>query len=196
MPLPLPPWLSIPCAFPRIVFSLFTTPKGRLEFCGSGSEEVAERAEVEVQVAVLEPELGLELLHAALELHERLAEPLDLLVGEVPLLHPVERLPLHELTEELDEREDELREALLDLLGVGVHPSWKRALEPVELARDRVEVAGGAEQPVEIVSHASPPGAKLYGAHGPVHANASCGCSASSSATRLRNASTSPDSTR
>src|SRR5207248_5846911 len=142
------PWSSIPCAFPRIVFSLLTTPKGRLRLCRYDSEEVAERPEVQIQVAVLEPELGLELLHAALELHERLAEALDLLVGQGALLHAAKRLPLHQLAEQLDEGEDELREALLDLLGVGVHAPRERALEPVELAGHGVEVARAAEQPV------------------------------------------------
>src|SRR5213593_3460888 len=56
-------------------------PDGRRRGVGA-LEQVAERAEAEVEVAVLEAELRLELLHPPLELHERLAEALDLLVGQ------------------------------------------------------------------------------------------------------------------
>src|SRR5947199_2732961 len=78
------------------------------------SEQVSERLEVQVQVAVLETELALQLLHPLLELHERLAEPFDLLVRQRPLVHPAQRLPLHQLAEQLDQRQHELSQALLD----------------------------------------------------------------------------------
>src|SRR5215213_10060812 len=73
-------------------------------------EKVAERPEIQVEVAVLELELPFQLLHALLEL----------LVGERALLHAPQRLPLHQLTQQLDEGEHELGEAAFDVLGVGV----------------------------------------------------------------------------
>src|ERR671925_365087 len=39
-------------------------------------KEVAERPEVQIQISVLEPEMCLQLLHAPVEPHERLADPL------------------------------------------------------------------------------------------------------------------------
>src|SRR5690242_11611805 len=83
-------------------------------------EQVPQRSEVEVQVGVLEPERRLELLHAVGEEHERLPEPLDLVVVERPLLHAAKRLTFHQLPQELDQRQDELCKAAFDLLRVGV----------------------------------------------------------------------------
>src|SRR5207247_2634804 len=170
-------------------------PGGRRGRVGA-LEQVAARAEAEVEVAVLEAELRLELLHPPLELHERLAEALDLLVGQAPLLHPPERLPLHELPQELDEGQDKLRESLLDPLGIGVDPPGERVAEGLQLRRREPEVARRAEQLVELVGHVSAAVAKLYGGHGPVHTNVRSGCARSSSATSTRKRSTSPVSTR
>src|SRR5919199_3002517 len=77
-------------------------------------QEISQRPEVEVQVAVFQLEVRLQLLHPRLELHERLAHALDLLVGQRAVLHAPQGLALHQLPEELDERQDELRETLLD----------------------------------------------------------------------------------
>jgi hypothetical protein len=71
-------------------------------------------------VVVVEPELGPQLLHAALELHERCPEPLDLLGGERAALDPAHGLALHQLAHEVDEHEHQSGEAALDVLGVGV----------------------------------------------------------------------------
>src|SRR5256885_15300781 len=100
------------------------------------SEEVPERPEVEVEVLVLEPELRLQLLHPLAQPHERLAEPLDLLVRQGSLLHPPHRLALHQLAEELDQRQDELRQAALHRLRVAVDPAREDAAELLEPACD------------------------------------------------------------
>src|SRR5690349_17924945 len=134
----------------------------------TGLQQIAQRAEVEVQIALFEPEMLDQLLHAAIELHERVAEALDLLVGQRAAVHPAERLPLHQLPQQLDEREHELREALLDLLGIGVHPARERLRQMLELAGDAPEVAVGLEQLVERRAQRAP-SAKEYGGHGPVH---------------------------
>ena len=79
-------------------------------------QKIPERSEVEIQVRVGEPELLLQLVHALGELHERLPEPLHLLVVERPLLHAAERLALHQLPQQLDQGEHELGEPALDEL--------------------------------------------------------------------------------
>src|SRR5262249_9382879 len=115
-------------------------------------EEVPQRTEVEVEVLRLEAELGSELLHALVELHEGLAEPLDLLVGERAAVDAPQCLTLHELTQELDDRQHELREPALDALRVGVDAPRERVIEPRMIVGEEVEVRRGVE---ELVGHAS-----------------------------------------
>src|SRR5919109_3008488 len=160
-------------------------------------KEVAERPEVQVQISVLEPEMRLQLLHAPVEPHERFAEPVDLVLAQVPLLHPGQRLSLHELAQELDQREHELREAALDLLGIGVHAPREGAARLTDVARDAVQVAVACQELVERVrrsAHSRSPfcETKLYGGHGPVQTKASspredssCPSSARKDSTRL-----------
>ena len=62
----------------------------------------------------VEPELVPQLVHALLELHERAAEALDLVVGQAAAVDAPQRLALHQLAQQLDHREHELREAALD----------------------------------------------------------------------------------
>src|SRR5947207_2167314 len=83
-------------------------------------EQVSERPEVDVQVTVLQLEMLLELLHTLIEPHEGLPHALDLLVGQRVQLHTPQRLPLHQLAQQLDQRQHELREAALDLVRIGV----------------------------------------------------------------------------
>src|SRR5690349_15666183 len=159
----------------------------------TGLQQIAERAQIQVQIALFEPEMLDQLLHAAIELHERVAEALDLLVGERAALHPAERLPLHQLAQQLDEREHELREALLDLLGVGVHSARERLGQMLELAGDSPEVAVGLEQLVDRAHRA--PSAKEYGGQGPVHTTVTPGAASTCAAAR-RNSATSSAATR
>src|SRR5207248_9607490 len=77
------------------------------------SEQVAQRPEMHVQLRVREPEDVLELGHPLLEQHERLAEAVDLLLGERAVVDPAQRLSLHQLAQEFDQRQNELGEALL-----------------------------------------------------------------------------------
>src|SRR5947207_2480961 len=60
--------------------------------------------------------------HGFLERHEGQAEPLDLLVGQVARVDPAQGLALHELAQQLHDREDQAGEAALDVLRVGVEP--------------------------------------------------------------------------
>src|SRR5881227_358253 len=103
-------------------WSLSSDPLISFSFLDS-LHQPAQRPEVEVEVLVLEPELVLELLHPLLEQHERLAEPLDLVGRERAALDPPERLALHQLTQQLDQREHELGQALLEAFAVRVEPA-------------------------------------------------------------------------
>jgi hypothetical protein len=122
------------------------------------SEQASQRTEVEVEVLVREAERALELLHAGLERHERPAETLDRLVVEVARLHAPERLALHELAQELDDRQHELGEPPLDVLGIGVDAGRQRVVEPPEVARERVEIERrGQELLTGRIVHRGPP---------------------------------------
>src|ERR671936_1447863 len=90
----------------------------------SASEEVSERAQGDVQVLLREAEVLPQLLHPLFERHQRLAEPLDLLVAQSSGFHSPDRLALHELPQELDEREHKLGQAprhVLTILGLDPH---------------------------------------------------------------------------
>src|SRR3954454_13088279 len=147
----LPSSMPFACSpFPRsVVASLRTT--------GENSQQITERPEIEIEVLLLEPEVLGELVHALLELHERLAETLDLLVVEVPDFHAAERLALHQLPQKLDQREHELCKPTLDVLRVRHDPSRQRAARAFEIARKRRQVAAREQQPVDAVAHAATP---------------------------------------
>jgi hypothetical protein len=86
-------------------------------------QERAERPEVEVEVFRRRSEVVLQPLHGLIEPHERQAELLDLLVGQVlVLVHAPEGLFLHQLPDQLDDGEDEGREVVLDGLRVRPQP--------------------------------------------------------------------------
>src|SRR5207248_961060 len=85
-------------------------------------EQVAERSEAQVEILLFEAERPRRLFHAPLEPFERGTELLDLLVAERSRFHPGERLPLHELAQELDDGENELGEASLDIVWIRVEP--------------------------------------------------------------------------
>ena len=59
---------------------------------------------------------------ASSSLHQAQAEGLDLLVAEVALVDASQRLGLHQLAHQLDDRQHQLEEVALDRLGVGLHP--------------------------------------------------------------------------
>src|SRR2546429_770265 len=59
-----------------------------------------------------------QLLQAALELHERLAQSLDLVGAQRADLDAPDRLALHQLADDVDELEHERRQPLLDVLAI------------------------------------------------------------------------------
>ena len=69
-------------------------------------------------------------------------------------------LALHELTQELDEGQHELGEALLEVLRICVHAARQRRSDAVELRVEEIEVAAsGQDSAVAPVArrHESPP---------------------------------------
>src|SRR3954447_254566 len=129
------------------------------------SVERPELAEVQSEVLLVEAELLAQLDQARLELHERLPHALHLLRRQRPALDAPHGLALHELAHEVDEREHERGQPLLDVLRVGVHAPPQGGPEAIE------------------VGHAT----KLYGGQGPVQTRSS----RAKASTRARNAPTS-----
>ena len=165
MPLGVPPFSSV-------CLSLPARPSAK-------TRQVTERPEIEIQISLLEPELLGQLVHPLLELHERLAETLDLLVRRGCPPPSAERLALHELPQQLDQRQHELREPVLDVLGIGLDPARQRAPRPLEVACDRLR--GRRRRAGAVDAVASRRCSFLFGRGeavgrpGPVHANESSG---------------------
>src|SRR3954451_8502213 len=106
----------------------------------------------QVEVVVVEPELAAQLLQAPLEPHEGLSHPLDLLGRQRAALDAPQRLALHELADDVDEREHQPGEPLLDVLGVGLDAAAQRGAQAVEVAHVKLH---GGQGPVQ--TSASPP---------------------------------------
>src|SRR5690606_1217363 len=120
------------------------------------SEQLAERPQIQVQVLVGEPEDLLQLVRAVLQRHQRLAQLLDLLVGEPPTLDAPDGLALHRLTKQLDQRQHRLTQATRHVLAVRLDP------------------------------HSVFSSTRLYGGHGPVSTSARLSRSAASAMARAR----------
>src|SRR5829696_7546395 len=69
------------------------------------SGQRAERSEVEVQVFRLEANLLRQLVDRLFQTHQRQADALDFVRRQRALLDAAERLPLHDLTNEVHQRE-------------------------------------------------------------------------------------------
>src|SRR5207237_660851 len=102
---PPPPWRS---TVKNVRPSTCPHHTGSLDRVPDASEQLAERAKVDVQVRLLDAKLLGHLADLLLEAHEREADPLDLLVTQRPTLHPPDLLALEQLAQELDEGEHEL----------------------------------------------------------------------------------------
>jgi hypothetical protein len=88
------------------VADLLGSPRVR---AAAPSQQPAEGAEVEIQVFLRQPKVVSELLHPLLERHQRLTESLDLVTAQPTGLYSPYRLPFHQLPEQLDQRQHELR---------------------------------------------------------------------------------------
>src|SRR4051794_7397574 len=169
-------------------------------------DQFSQWAEVEIQVVLLELEVLAKLFHLLLEQHEGLAEPLDLLGRKRPALDSPQRLALHQLADQLNEREHQLGKTLLEALAVGVDAPPARGPKAIELVAEELEIAPAGEQPVLELATAiccsgrrhdrGSDGVKLYGGQGPVHTTVAPPTVSSSSSTAARNGPTSSRATR
>src|SRR5712691_6420391 len=107
-------------------------------------------------------------MHLLLEPHKRNSHSLYLFVAQRASFHAPHGLALQQLTQKLDERKHELREPLLDLIRIHIHPFREDATKSVDFASklgqfvDLVQLGGrGAEPPDGSIP------AKLYGGQGP-----------------------------
>src|SRR3954453_21653972 len=82
---------------------------------------MSELTEVERDLEVLrsEPEHVSQLLDPLLQTHQSATQPLHLVVAEGPALHASQRLPLEELANQADDREDQPGQPLFRRLGIG-----------------------------------------------------------------------------
>src|SRR6185312_6934917 len=110
------------------------------------SDQSPQRPEVEIQVLVLDFEGLLQLRHPLLQQHEGLAQALDLVRGQRAAVDPAQRLALHQLTQQLDQSEDQLRQPFLETLAVGVDPPAQRPVEAIELIAEQRELGLAGEQ--------------------------------------------------
>src|SRR5665213_4443745 len=83
------------------------------------SSQQLDGTEVEVEILRRQVEHPADVANGALDLHQRLANGLRLLLRHRPGFHPPDGLAFHELADELDERQDELDDRPLDLGGLG-----------------------------------------------------------------------------
>ena len=70
--------------------------------------------------------LSVHAVEPVVELGERDAQPLDLVLGERASLHAPDRLSLHQVADKLGDDEHELGEPFLQRVGVRVDPSRQR----------------------------------------------------------------------
>src|SRR3954451_6876020 len=85
-------------------------------------EQGPEGSQIEVEVGRGEAVPGLQLVHRLLQAQQSEAEGLDLLLGEIALVDAAQRLRLHQLADELDDREHELEQLPGHGGGIGVDP--------------------------------------------------------------------------
>src|SRR5687768_12694879 len=86
------------------------------------------RAEREVQILIGEPKDALHLVHLFFELHQRGTQPLDLFLAEITAVHASQRLFLEKAPHQLDDRQNQFRQPVLDDLGIGRDPLRDRRL--------------------------------------------------------------------
>src|SRR5258708_11271296 len=98
-------------------------PEGTAEL-----HQFSEGAEVEIEILSGQAELRADVEHSLFELHESDAYGFDFLFRQRPLLHPPNRLTLHQLAQELDDGKHELRHGSLHIVWLRIPPHGRNAL--------------------------------------------------------------------
>ena len=119
--------------------------------------ELADRSQIEVEVLWRQSKALSDLPHGFLETHQREPDRFDFLLGQRLLLHPPDRLTLHQPAQELHDRQHQLRDRSLHVLRIGIPAHWgatacrcRRALRTVrapphallELTLERAKLGG------------------------------------------------------
>src|SRR5712692_497146 len=139
-----------------VKFSL--SAAGRVGPANEPSHQLPRRAEIEVKIFRREAELLADVADRLLEPHQRDAHRFDFFRRERLLFHAANGLAFHQPPQELDDRQYELRDRFLHVLGLGI-PSHRRGAaprtvalgrrcldrshSPFELAPQRAQVGGG-----------------------------------------------------
>lgn len=83
-----------------------------------------------------------QLMDLFFKLHQRESNSLNLLIGETAAVHTAYCLSFENLPQELDQRQHQLREPLLDTFRVHVYPLGQRATYVLQLTTECFEVFG------------------------------------------------------
>ena len=152
------------CSFPRGS----TAPDGvsPIAVDRRGLHQLPERAEIEVQSSGVRPNL-LPISRSSPRAHQRVADRFDLLARQRLLLHAPDRLPLHQLAQELDDRQHELRDRLLHVVRLRI-PSHRRGAfrDSRRSARSSAAVTGAAATCAPVLSF---PGDPVFCLSDPFH---------------------------
>jgi hypothetical protein len=97
----------------------------------SGAEtalhQLSQRTEIEVQILGGEAKEFADVPDGLFEPHQRNADGFNFFRGQRLLLHPPDRLTLHQLPQEFDNRQYQLRHRSLNIVGLGV-PAQRRGV--------------------------------------------------------------------
>ena len=108
-------------------------------------QQVAQRPKIDVQVLWPKPEVFAQVVHGLLQTHQAQPESFHGFVRQVAGLDPSYRLPLHELAQELDDRQDEPAKVPSHTVRVRVdtrrQPTRQRASDTGTLAHCSTRVA-------------------------------------------------------
>ena len=89
--------------------------------------QLSQRTEIEVQILGGEAEAFADVPDGLFEPHQRNAHGFNFLARERLLLHPPDRLTLHQPAQEFDNRQHQLRHRSLNIVGLGV-PASRRGV--------------------------------------------------------------------
>src|SRR5437763_12660422 len=89
--------------------------------------QFSDGTEVEIEILSRQAEPRTDVADGLFELHECDAYRFDFLLGQRLLLHPANRLTLHQLAQELNDGEHELRHGSLHIVGLRI-PAHRRSV--------------------------------------------------------------------
>jgi len=104
------------------------------------SEQLADGAQIEIELVRRNVELLREVLNRFLKSHQRKPDPLRLIVGQRPSFHAADRLPFEQLTDQFDQREDQPQHGTANVVRVGIPAGRPRSGRGFNLPPDGVDL--------------------------------------------------------